>query len=145
MSFTADCFCSSVSLHCWPPGGHNNFGRIFRHKKPRLISGRPILCLGNLSRIISIDQLHCAVRLRANVQFGEMAILRQHCIAVHLKVGPSVMRSISVHSKEGGGPSHLYSPDGEFSSLSVGRVLGSPGESRGSGIGYRGPPATMRG
>ena len=65
-----------------------------------------------------------------------MAILRQHCIAVHLKVGPSVMRSISVDSKGGGGPSHLYSPDGEFSSLSVGRVLGSPGESRGSGIGY---------
>ena len=75
----------------------------------------------------------------------QFVILRQHCIAVHLKVGPSVMRSISVHLKGGGGSSHLYSPDGEFSSLSVGRVLGSPGESRGSGIGYIEPPATVRG
>ena len=52
LNFTADCFCRV--------GPSNNFGQIFPHKKPPLISGRPILCLGNLSRIISIDRLHCA-------------------------------------------------------------------------------------
>ena len=76
----------------------------------------------------------------------QFVILSQHCIAVHLKVGRAQCNAKYISGFEGGGgSSHLYSPDGEFSSLSVGRVLGSPGESRGSGIGYIEPPATMRG
>ena len=48
------------------------------------------------------------------------------------------MQCISEHCSafEGGGPSHLYSADGEFRLLSVGLgSVGSLGESLGSGIG----------